>query len=647
MFKFFLLLGLTVYFPCFAREVLRAEQFSVGGKGTSVLEVRKSFIKFDGSGENWLSTSIEITTPGVFQIETSRQGDTKRVLLIDGETLDSVSQLSSSKYLTTSPLPAVRLDKGRHSISFYAPHRSANKHEVWSKIELTRLAESAPAIDLRNSWRPLGTHAQALRIGSLFDGTYINVNIAREKALFTHQDYQYLSYFHPEGFLVVARRKLTENHFEKYWLPISEGKLPIAYRKGTISLSNPHHYISMEMDGAGYLHVAFGQHSNRMNYLRSQNPYDISRWNLAETNILPGPQETKVTYPSFIRTQGGDLLLHFRSGTAGKGEEHLYRYLTPSQKWEPLYSPFIVDNGKSSPYFWHAATDPRGVIHLAWTWRLNGVQNYKSIKARGFKNADVSYAKSSDEGRTWQRSDGSSYVLPIQRTGKSKQNAEVIKKIAMGESFFNHYGSDIDSAGHPHFVFTKWESERSHIAQHWHLFWDGKTWQSQVASDYEAIAQWSAGQCHGQASTDIARPNLVLNKEGRALIFSRALERNQSIEAFVSEAPYELWKTRSVFDGSTGGWEPQLDRTLWHREAKLQFILLGVTDAAVEERYRAPKLQAGFWSKTNPLFRNLFQSSANATLCPDAPPAKPFSIDSRLTPQTGYIMEVLHESLKP
>ncbi len=68
----------------------------------------------------------------------------------------------------------------------------------------------------------------------------------------------------------------------------------------------------------------------------------------------------------------------------------------------------------------------------------------------------------------WSDSNGRVRELPMVRLGSENRCPETIAEIDIGTGFFNHYGSDLDSAGRPHYVLQLWDAERH--TQVWHLY---------------------------------------------------------------------------------------------------------------------------------------------------------------------------------
>jgi hypothetical protein len=545
-------------------------------------------IQIHASGEYWVQLPLRIGKTGVFELRVESSPNKYWSVFIDGETYPDWARLQArSNHENLLPAPVI-LSRGNHSLILLS--NSNGENISVQKITLMRFGKDLEkVVDTRRKWIDMKNGTRLLEIGRTFTGNSVNVNIARDMALFSRNGFQYVSYFDPEGHVVIARRELTREDYEKYWLPLSDEPFPEC-KNGKYALDDPHYFISMQMDGAGYIHLSFGNHNNALHYFKTKYPFDISVWE----EPLPGmglPAEgKKISYISFGRLPNGCLLGWFRVGLSGDGDEWLMKYDPSAKKWEALGMPLISGDHTSNPYLWRPIITPDGRIELAWTWRLSifkGLPDspYSKKDFGGFTNKDICFACSRDGGKTWERSDGTLYELPIQRLNKGPHSAEVIVSLPMGEDFFNHYGSDYDSKGRPHFTYSRRDNHSGGVPQQWHLYWDGARWINSVATDYRSRFAWTRNQQNGLASTYLARPSILATRNDRILLISRSHERNDKIEIFTSPSQkHQAWIRRIAFDGSAGGWEPQMDLDLWHRNERLQMFLAGITDRALMDK---------------------------------------------------------------
>lgn len=494
--------------------------------------------------------------------------------------------------------------------------------------------------------------AKMIKIGPMFSGSYINVNIAREDAIFSRAGVQYLSYFDPDGNVLIATRSAGTHEFVNTKVPVQVDRS---------ILSDPHNYISMQIDAEGFIHLVYGHHNSRMNYIRSTLPYSVAKWDRPRNKPDHGVGGG-VTYLSFF-TAADRLLAMYRSGPHGRGHQVLVSYDIKSKQWRPIHTPFVSDEGRASPYFFRPAVDRDGTIHLFWTWRLDsyGAENSDNPVLKddfsGFVNTDIYHARSADFGKTWTSSRGTVYSIPIKRNADGAQYAELVTEIPIGEDFFNHFGSAVDSEGRPFIVYTRRDDEK--VAQQWLTRWDGTNWKTTQVTSYKRKINWTRQQQNGHASTDIARPSLLLTPDGRALVFSRTKEFANEIGLYVSKSPqYDQWARIRLFRGSTGGWEPQFDMSLWLDEGIISLLLLGITDKAVYEAYDIDSKPHTFvntlrttWRNITRLVTTLWQKATLGEVSgidyySDDTQVDILSVDPLLDDNTGYILELPRSSIR-
>ncbi len=619
------------------RAIVSLNNYSLGA-GCMVNETNK-FLDISMQEKAWIAFSFEIPKSGVYLLTLQINGTFYGDILIDGEVYNQTENLKLSNSYNVS----LFLEKGSHSLILHN-----NKNESFIQLESISFIRktSDKYIDTKKGIISVNSFSRYFEIGDMFSGSYINVNIARDMALVSNNGYQYISYYNSEGYLVVARRKLDQTYFEKYWVP----------EDSNFFLADPHNYISMQIDGKGYIHLAFGNHNSPLKYARSKYPYDISKWEIL-SEFSGDKEESYVTYVSFLKINNGDLLAFFRNGPHGIGNYTLYYYNTRGKSWQKLYSPFITDYGNSSPYLWRPIFSPQGTIHLAWTARLSNFKDlsdspFKKAGFSGFTNKNIYYAKSDDRGISWENSSNSSYNVPL--CISCVLPSEIIQEIPMGEDFFNHYGSDYDSKGNPHFVYTK-RDNKSYVQQ-WHLYFNGERWVNNQVTDYKQKIEWTNPQQSGRASTDITRPSLLVSKDNHAIVISRSKEYNNIIEFYLSDKSYDNWTRIVVYNGSVGGWEPQADMDLWHSSEKINLLLIGITDEAIKNDWENTSIASNvknnkfssllsFFKKIFlGLFRNIIEKKSDDYYS-KITKVNILDIDSNLKKNTGYILEIDYNKL--
>ncbi|MPV38404.1 hypothetical protein GB881_15395, partial [Georgenia subflava] len=251
---------------------------------------------------------------------------------------------------------------------------------------------------------------------------------------------QYTAYYDPMGTLVLARRDRGAGAWEYEWTQY------------TGDVTDAHNSISIAVDGAGYLHVAWGHHVSRLNYARSAAPWSLE---LGRKQSMVGSGEASVTYPEFFRKPDGDLFFLYRDGTSGDGKVVLNNYDTDRRRWTRVHDNLIDgrDGRTTHSAYWQGVVDSLGRLHLSWTWRET--PNVAT-------NHDIAYARStSATGRTWERSTGVDYKrLPI-----TKATDDVVVEVPKYRELMNQTSMAVDDDNNP-FIASYWTPDGSDVPQY-------------------------------------------------------------------------------------------------------------------------------------------------------------------------------------
>src|SRR5687768_6196662 len=216
----------------------------------------------------------------------------------------------------------------------------------------------------------------------------VNTVIFRKNSVTSFNGNQYVAFYNEDSKVVLARRKLGT----KKWL--------VHQTQFSGKTADAHNSISLAIDGSGFLHLAGNSHGTALQYTRSLKPESLE---MPERSAMIGDAESKVTYPEFYALPNGDLLFFYRDGASGSGNPVLNRYDVKARKWTRLQNN-LIDGENTRNAYPQIAVDARGTIHVSWVWRES--PNVAT-------NHDLCYAKSTDGGRTWIRSSGEKYQLPI------------------------------------------------------------------------------------------------------------------------------------------------------------------------------------------------------------------------------------------
>jgi hypothetical protein len=223
--------------------------------------------------------------------------------------------------------------------------------------------------------------------------------------LVTYKDWQYIGFWDQDHYMVLGKRK----HGTAEW-QFNKTKY-----KG--HCEDAHRTINLRFDGDGYLHVAFDHHASPLRYVRSEEPESI---NVGEEMPMIGRNENKTTYPEFYNMLNGDMILLYRDGISGRGNLVMNRYITKKKQWTRLHDNLIDGEGKRNGY-WTLLVDEKGIFHLAWSWRDSG--DCCTLH-------DCCYARSRDEGVTWEKTTGEICKIPM-----NFESAEYAWRVAVNTSY--------------------------------------------------------------------------------------------------------------------------------------------------------------------------------------------------------------------
>ncbi len=384
-----------------------------------------------------------------------------------------------------------------------------------------------------------GLKGKLSEVGEGYAATSVNTAVFRGSSLATHGDTQYISYYDPEGFVTLGQRKVGSD----------EWTLHKTQYKGNII--DAHNVISIGVDGDGYIHVSFDHHGHPLHYAKSMAPGSLE---LGELIPMTGSDEQDVTYPEFYTMPNGDLIFAYRSGASGRGNLVLNHYDTKARQWNRLHDILLDGEGKRNAY-WQMYADPKGILHLSWVWRETWLVE---------TNHDLCYAQSKDGGRTWQRSDGSDYQLPI-----TMESAEIAWEIPQNSELINQTSMTADSDGHP-FIATYWRDQESMVPQYRLVWHDGKNWNMSTVGSRSEPFSLSGG---GTKMIPIARPRIVSDGKKACYVF-RDQERGSKVSvAYTPHLGKKDWKIIDMTDFSVDAWEPSYDMNLWNEKRKLNVFV--------------------------------------------------------------------------
>lgn len=369
--------------------------------------------------------------------------------------------------------------------------------------------------------------------------TSINTSIFRKSSVISNGRFQYIGFYDKRGNVVVGRRKLTGNKWRLRTLPF------------VAKISDAHNVISLGLDGHGYLHLCFGMHGSKLRYIRTVKP-----GSLKFTSIMPmnGEEEARVTYPEFHSMANGDLLFFYRNGVSGNGNMVIKRYVLKDGKWTTVQSNLIDGEGARNAY-WQAWVDNDDNIFISWVWRDN---------ADVVSNHDVCFACSKDGGKTWLKTNGEVYDLPI-----TVKNAEVAWPVSCGSELINQTSMTSDKKGRV-FIATYWRDQNSEVPQYRIVWHDGLKWNMRCVGE-RSLPFTLKGK--GTKMIPISRPLILREGEKNLLIFRDKERGGRAVMASTDDSGMNDWKFLELADFDLDAWEPSFDDNLWKKEGKLHLFI--------------------------------------------------------------------------
>ncbi|RXG27179.1 BNR repeat-containing protein [Leeuwenhoekiella marinoflava] len=378
-------------------------------------------------------------------------------------------------------------------------------------------------------------------IGSGWANNSINTVIFRQNAVTTHRNTQFVAYYDAQSYVTLAKRTLPAGDWE------------VHKTQYTGNTADAHNVISIAVDGDGYLHISWDHHDNELRYAVSVEPLSLV---LGAKKQMTGIEEGKVSYPQFYNLKNsGDLIFMYRSGQSGRGILVINSYDIKTGVWSQLHQNLIDGEGKRNAY-WQAYVDKQGTIHVSWVWRETWDVS---------TNHDIAYAKSTDGGKTWTRSTGEAYELPI-----TQETAENAWEIPQNSSLINQTSMTTDDAGNP-YIANYWNVEGK--TQYQIVYLENGIWKKQHTSFRDSGFDLGGG---GTKKIPISRPEIFVQKQKSEktvyLLFRDDLRESKITIAYKNLASQKDWKLQDLTDISVGDWEPNFDKQLYKQTGKVHIF---------------------------------------------------------------------------
>ncbi len=328
---------------------------------------------------------------------------------------------------------------------------------------------------------PAEATAPSLKVDRVIDVAPAWSGIPVGITLLTHGDRQFVAFYGDDRRMTVAARPLDSDRWQFVRLPQEIGW-------------DAHNYVTMTVDDRGYLHVSGNMHAIPLVYFRSTKPYDIH--SIERVPIMVGRDETRSTYPRFLRSPEDELLFTYRSGYSGNGNQIWNVYDHETQTWSRfLDEPLTHGQGQMNAYIHGPVRGPDGLYHICWVWRDHGGCE---------TNHDLCYARSKDL-RRWTQSDGTPLALPI-----TLDTAEVVDPVpAKGGMINGNHRIGFDRRKRPVISYHKFDEDGKTQVYNARLE-DGR-WRIYRTTDWDYRWYFRGGGC---IRFEIAIGNIHVERDG-------------------------------------------------------------------------------------------------------------------------------------
>lgn len=393
------------------------------------------------------------------------------------------------------------------------------------------------------------------------NGWRINCCSFQQDAILTFGRYQYVSLYVPSykddpsssRMTTIGRRKLPDGQWKF-----------LTFRDYYQIKNDGHNIISMGISGDGIIHMAWDMHGDGIHYRQSRERLALSEteedWCISSfgkvLDSLQGHGKEyvfhEITYPRFLTLPCGDILLEFRVGRSGLGDEYLYRFSSKTHTWYEVVTPLIQGVGNNA--YIHGldyGTDKK--LHMSWTYRdfiedRVGVNDRETSQAGPNgpeNNHDLHYVYSPDEGCTWYNGKHEKLNLPI-----NVSSPTLAIKIPKHSGIMNQEGQCVDGNGGFHVL-----GRENGYYFHYYLNPINGQWLRRKINNYIGKLFGARGKivCHNSNPNAI---HALIPLYGEKFVILRSQVQDE--KNLIYSGSNIDWKILQTFEGLDG--EPLYDR---------------------------------------------------------------------------------------
>lgn len=367
-----------------------------------------------------------------------------------------------------------------------------------------------------------------------------NFGAHAQDALVSHAGWQYLGYWDENRNLALARRRLPTREWEVRRFLDYQNVVDDSHNAVNVGVAT----------GDGTIHLSFDHHVDDLNYRVSApglatTPEAFDWGTVAWSPVLDelDPADGTlgdVTYPQFVPTPEGDLLLSYREFGSGNGRERMVRYDATTGSWSDNHvwmeragtylDPLGGASTARNAYFNRIHFDSEGTLHATWTWRENASVRY---------NRDVGYAYSTDGGVVWKNGAGDE-VADTSAGQALAFDTPGLVGVPLGAEWglMNNQGHAVDLRGRVHAVMYRKDVPDTTVSY-------GNAFDSHFVHDWrDADGAWRSFRLPTMGD----RPKLVADAHGN-LVLAYRRARALALDVATPEAGYADWQRRLLLDG--------------------------------------------------------------------------------------------------